>query len=294
MAYVMKKPNGAPQQREDRWAPASVTGTPMGAPAMPAQTSAPQKAPGAASGRFVNFSRYLNANKDIAQREGQKVADQVERNASGAAAAATQAKQNADIRANPLPPQAYELEPTAPRPVDTGVTAADAAKKAGTAQQQMKIGTQSGAGRQALFGTSRLNSALMGAQVGGQLQQTATRYGGLSKMVADARAAETASDATLASRKAASDAQATQATADQAGQAEAQAQKEAEAREATADEDSLWFDLWQQGALRNVYWGDDLAQQLRWRAELDKKYGTGTYDKVRAAVIRRQQSGRPY
>lgn len=280
MAYeVKKKLYGLDEERRPLGASLAE------ATANAAQTSAPAPKTGT-TGRFVNFGRYLNANRDVAAREGGKVADKVEQAGQGAEAAVKGYEktgvaglggsgaqiQNVRASSSPAPsPQSFE-----------GVNA-----QVQQANSQLNMARGGVPQQAALAGGSAFNAAVTRAPVGARLHNAGQRYAGLSKMLGTAQT--NVLDANNARMAEGAKVQAANAEAEAAAKAQAQAEMDRQSKEKQqfAQEDADFDAYWRTGKVSNYYFGPDGAQQNHARAAVDQMYGPGTYDRIRNALVRR-------
>jgi hypothetical protein len=196
-----------PKPEDDEQESPTTAGTSAIAPAAAPQ-AAPQAAPAPAaptgSGRFVNFARFLDANRGAAQQTAGRVAQGVERLGGEARAARTQAQSEFDQQ-----PGAASL---------SGVAGYGAAQRTANAAQDAANATATGGGLGALMqrpgygsGLRRLDQALVGAEGAQRFSGLRDKYGGLARDLDSANA----ESAKVGEQRSADAAAAEQAAADQ-------------------------------------------------------------------------------
>lgn len=230
MAYTLKESAG---RKAKSLRPNVFDAAAPGSSPTPASSSPLPSAGG--SGRYTNFSRYLAANRDVSQREGDKLASAVAREGATAEGSIKSAGEQFAKDATEATPKYYgekigayddqgevgftrdqavaksQEKYSGPGSLNQTQQFAALNSQADAAAQKARLAA-TGAGRQVLLpkassaGGGRLDGALTGAASGRQLGQVRNRYGNLQQFlqnavaqsVARANAAKAASDAAAA------------------------------------------------------------------------------------------------
>lgn len=269
--------------------PAALTGVaPLAAGSAPGPVAQQQPQ----QSRFVNFSRFLDANRGAAQATADKISgdinkqgQQVSSDLSNAQQQFGQAVQNGSNAATGYTgPKALsdnaqwqQMQDNARKTQDAAAATASSGGIGALLQEQNR-GAYSG-------GNRRLDSALTGHVGADDFAKARERYGKMSDALNSANAA---SVQTADAARSATDAAKGQYDAEQAANAE----REAAAKQA-ADDAKLLNEVEALIAQETKPWsGADQAQTRadyvkyhtpRWREMFDRKYGAGTWDRYVAA-----------